>query len=76
MANIDKETLVLIYLALTLWSLPWKGVAMWKAARLSHDVWFILMLVFQTAGILEIIYIFAVANKYTVESEETIEIAN
>ena len=52
------------------WSLVWKGIALWKSARLSHKKWFVILLVLNTAGILEIIYIYFVARKYTVETEE------
>jgi hypothetical protein len=47
---------------LLLWSLFWKGLALWHAARRGsgHPWWFILLLVINTAGILEIIYLFAV----------------
>ena len=41
-----------------LWVLPWKGVALWKAARNSHKKWFIALLLLNTLAILEIIYIF------------------
>jgi len=51
-------------LALTLWSLPWKGYALWRAARLGHMRWFIALLILNTAGILDIIYIFAVARRF------------
>jgi hypothetical protein len=40
------------------WVLPWKGVALWKAARNSHKKWFIVLLLLNTLAILEIIYIF------------------
>ena len=40
------------------WTLPWKGVALWKAARNKHLVWFIVILIVNTLAILEIIYIF------------------
>ena len=45
------------------WSLPWKGVALWKAARNRQLVWFIVLLVVNTLAILEIIYIFAFSKK-------------
>jgi hypothetical protein len=47
----------------SVWSLFWKGWALWKAARLSQRNWFIVLLVVNTLGILEIIYIFFVAKK-------------
>ncbi len=40
------------------WSLAWKGAAMWKAARNNHQIWFIVLLVINTVGILEMLYIF------------------
>jgi len=46
-----------------LWALPWKGVALWKAARNTHKKWFIALLVLNTLAVLEIIYIFAFSKK-------------
>jgi len=43
---------------LLIWSLFWKAVALWKSARLNQSVWFIILLLINTAGILEILYIF------------------
>ena len=40
------------------WSLVWKGLALWKSARRSSMTWFIILLVVNTLGILEILYIF------------------
>ena len=56
--NMSTTTFYLIIAALLLWVLPWKGVALWKAARNRQLVWFIAMLVLNTLAILEIIYIF------------------
>ena len=64
----STSTAILLGL-LMVWSLIWKGIALWKAARLSHKWWFIIMLVANTAGVLEIIYIYFVARKYTVEEK-------
>lgn len=50
-------------LILVFWSLVWKGIALWKAARRSSTAWYIVLLVLNTAGILEIIYIFLVAPR-------------
>ncbi len=43
---------------LLLWVLPWKGVALWKAAHKNHKPWFIALLIVNTLAILEILYIF------------------
>ncbi len=47
-----------LLLALMIWSLIWKGLALWKSARLGHKPWFIAMIIVNTAGILEILYLF------------------
>ncbi len=59
----------LLLILLTAWIIVWKGMALWKASRLSHKWWFIIILVANTIGILEIIYIYFVARKYTVEEK-------
>lgn len=46
-----------------IWSLIWKGWALWLAARRKEKVWFIILLIVNSIGILEIIYIFAIAKQ-------------
>jgi methionyl-tRNA synthetase len=41
-----------------IWSLIWKGIALWKSARKNHLLWFVMLLLVNTLGILEILYIF------------------
>lgn len=60
LTTIQQAVMLLIIM---LWVLPWKGYALWNAARLSHKWWFIVLLVINTLAILDIIYIFAVARK-------------
>ena len=47
-----------IIIALILWTLPWKGVALWRAAEKKQKNWFIVLFVLNTAALLEIAYIF------------------
>jgi hypothetical protein len=47
---------------LIIWSLFWKGLALWHAGRRAQPWWFVIMLVINTVGILEIIYLFAVCK--------------
>lgn len=42
----------------TTWSLIWKGFALWRAAERKSVPWFIVLLVVNTLGILEILYLF------------------
>lgn len=57
------------FILLIAWIMTWKGLALWKAGRLSHKIWFIILLVANTLGLLEIIYLLFVARKYSVTSE-------
>lgn len=41
-----------------IWTMIWKGIALWKSSRKNHMVWFIVLLLLNTMGILEILYIF------------------
>ncbi len=45
-------------LPLLIWSLVWKGWALWRAAKDDNKIWFVVLLVLNTVGILEILYIF------------------
>ncbi|MEM2125712.1 MAG: DUF5652 family protein [Candidatus Methanosuratincola sp.] len=45
------------------WTMPWKGVALWRAAGNRHLWWFIAIFILNTLAILEIIYIFAFSRK-------------
>ncbi|MCX6812056.1 MAG: DUF5652 family protein [Candidatus Berkelbacteria bacterium] len=47
-----------VIVTLLIWSLPWKAVALWKAARNNHIAWYIILTIVNTIGILEIFYIF------------------
>ncbi|MBI2151432.1 hypothetical protein HYU21_01755 [Candidatus Woesearchaeota archaeon] len=46
-----------------LWEGIWKVIALWKAGRNNQLGWFIAVLVFNTVGILPIIYIFFFQKK-------------
>lgn len=45
-------------LPLIIWSMVWKGVALWKAARNSDKTWFVAFMLVNTVGLLEIAYIY------------------
>ena len=40
------------------WTYIWKLLALWKSARKGSAVWFIVLALVNTVGILEILYIF------------------
>jgi len=57
-----EENSLFLFLIM-LWTLPWKGVALWKAARNDHKKWFVALFLLNTLAILEIIYIFYFGKK-------------
>lgn len=52
-----------LLIPITVWSLFWMGWALWRAAKEDDKVWFIVLLLVHTMGILDIIYIFLVSKK-------------
>lgn len=53
----------ILFSVLILWTLVWKGIALWKAAHREHKWWFIALLVINTAGILDILYIYVFSKQ-------------
>ncbi|MCX6752046.1 MAG: DUF5652 family protein [Candidatus Nomurabacteria bacterium] len=66
---ITNTSLPLIILV-AIWTLFWKGYALWTASKNDHKKWFIAILIFNTVGILEIIYIFKFAKKSWADVKE------
>ena len=52
-----------IIIVLFVWDAVWKLIALWKSARNNHMAWFICIAIFNTVGILPIIYILTHRNK-------------
>ena len=52
-----------VLLLILIWTLPWKGVALWKAARNEDQWWFIAVLLLNTLAILDILYIYFFSEK-------------
>lgn len=52
-----------LMVVLILWTIFWKGLALWKAARKDSKVWFVILLLVNTAGILEILYLFVFSSR-------------
>ncbi len=58
------------FVALVAWSLVWKGMALWKSARKGEKGWFVALLVINTVGILEILYLFVISDKAEASKEK------
>ncbi len=53
----------IFFVVLVVWSLFWKGLVLWRAAKLNQKVWYVIILILNTLGILEIIYLIITHKK-------------
>ncbi len=53
---------LIIFVALIFWGLVWKGAALWVAAKRNDKFWFVVILVTNTLGVIEIIYLLFIAK--------------
>jgi methionyl-tRNA synthetase len=60
----------IILLILAIWTIPWKGYALWLASKRDESIWFIVILILNTIGILEIFYIFRITKKSWADIKE------
>jgi hypothetical protein len=56
---------------IVVWSLIWKALALWRAAKNDSKIWYVILLVLNTAGILEILYYFIFGKKKS-ETKSTV----
>jgi Family of unknown function (DUF5652) len=64
-ASLSPQLIVIIFVVY-LWTLLWKGLALWRAVKLDQKNWFIaliLLSIFNLLGIIEIAYLFFFAKK-------------
>src|SRR3989344_160493 len=52
-----------LMLLLLAWTIYWKYRALWYAAKHDHKWWFLALLVVNTLGILEILYLYVFSKK-------------
>lgn len=50
--------LIIVIVLLAIWDGVWKLIALWKSARHNQLAWFVCLAIFNTIGILPILYIF------------------
>ena len=41
-----------------IWTIIWKALALWKSAKKGSKIWFVILLIVNTVGLLEILYIY------------------
>ena len=52
-----------LFVIMMIWSLVWKGLALYRAANNQHKGWFVTLLIVNTVGLLEIAYLFTKGKK-------------
>jgi hypothetical protein len=57
------NALIFVLAPLLIWEVIWKIIGMWKSARNNQLVWFICIGIFNTLGILPILYLFFFQKK-------------
>lgn len=60
---IEEPWFRITIIVLAIWTLIWKGLALWRASRNYQKVWFVVLLVVNTVGLLEILYLFLFSKK-------------
>ena len=53
----SAEWFGVLILLTTLWTVPWKAIALWRAARRDSKIWFVVLLLVNTLAVLEILYL-------------------
>jgi len=55
---------LLLFVALIIWGFAWKGAALWISTKRNEKWWFAVILVVNSFGILEIIYLLFIAKDH------------
>ena len=53
-----NTTMLMIFIVLAIWEMVWKGIALWKAGKNNQLTWFVFIFIFNTIGILPMLYIY------------------
>ena len=72
--GISTTAVIILIAIISIWTLVWKGLALWKSANKKSIPWFIVLLILNTVGILEILYIFVfskISFKKKTKKQET-----
>ena len=62
-----------LVLAVVAWSLGWKGASLWRAAKNDSKPWFAALLLSNTMGVLDAIYLFGVDRRHRMAERERVD---
>lgn len=60
---LSNDVLIWLMVIAAVWTLPWKALALWRAAKNNQKIWFGIFMVINTLAILEILYLFVFNKK-------------
>lgn len=60
---VEEPGLFVGIIIVALWSIIWKGFALYRAGANQSPAWFVVLLIFNTVGILEILYLFVFGKR-------------
>jgi hypothetical protein len=60
--NFINQNAAIILPIYGIWVTVWKGLALWKAAKKDSKVFFVVILLFNTVGLFEILYFFVLSK--------------
>lgn len=58
-----RPSTIAFFILLAIWTLYWKGMALWRSAQLGHRPWFIIILLVNLFGLIEIFYLYVIAPR-------------
>lgn len=47
----------IIWVLVIIWDVVWRGIAMWRTAQQKKKIWFVVLLLINSVGILPLIYL-------------------
>ena len=60
--GLEGPAAFVFFIGIVLWALFWKGLALWHSARRGSQWWFVILLLVNMIGALELFYLFFVAK--------------
>ncbi|MDD5699751.1 MAG: DUF5652 family protein [Candidatus Nanoarchaeia archaeon] len=58
-----SPAIILLIILVSLWSSVWEAIALWKSGKNRQLGWFVCLFIFNTVGILPMIYLFFFQKK-------------
>lgn len=61
-SNLAPWQLLLFYI-LTIWTIVWKGIALWRASKNDQKYWFMFLLIVNSFSVFDLLYLFRFSKK-------------